>query len=254
MKRFLKELMTIVVVGFFSIAQSFAFTDLLPVGAASDTIPVSNGTGWTLQQMPTNWTLFRGSLAGADGAGYTTVGATAYSNGLAYTIYSSSSVQVIGSGTALSTWSACGYGGLGTNSIPAAWFLTPGKTIRVKGSGMYTSSAGPGSWKWGVSLATGTLCVASSTIPVSGTNIPWNEEINVTMTSTGTGGIGTAVANVLLQYSTGTVSIGYMTSSATVSGIATINFNSAVKINPTFQWDTTGNSITANSYTIELLN
>ena len=247
MRKFFKELTAVVLVSLFFCAQSFAYTDLLAVGAASDTIMVSNGSGWTLQQVPANWSLFRGSLGGA---GYTTAGGTAYATGgNDYSLFLSTNIINVQASANVSTFTA--QAGIGNASLPAGWYTTAGKTIRVTGKGLYSTVAAATNWTWGISIGTYPICSASGAAIANQANQYWSESALITVATIGTS-TATFLCSLDVTLSSSTLVTPVMLSTGTPTPILNIPIGGA--FNPTFQWSVAGSSLQANSYIVELMN
>lgn len=246
MKRFLKELMTVVVVSTFFSVQSFAYTDLLPIGAASDTIPVSNGSGWTLQQLPASWTLNRGSLGGA---GYTTAGGTAYLSAGSFTSYISTNVINASATVAPTTFTAIA--GIGNATLASSWYSAPGKTIQITGKGLYSTVAPATNWTWGIYIGTYPLCSASGAAITNQANQYWTENALVTLATVGTS-TATFLCSIDVLISSSALVTPIMLSTSTPSPILNIPIGGA--FNPTFQWSVSGSSLQANSFIVEQVN
>jgi hypothetical protein len=249
MKRFLKELTAVVLVSLFFCAQSFAYTDLLPIGAASDTIAVSNGSGWTLQQLPASWTLNRGSLIGSTGAGLSLAGGTAFLNAGNYASYVSTNVISFNATLAPSTFTA--QTGIGGSTLSSAWYTSPGKTIQIIGKGLYSTNATATNWTWGISIGTYPLCSATGVALANQTNQYWTENALVTLATVGTS-TSTWLCSIDVTLSSTSLATPVMISSSTPSPILNIPIGGA--FNPTFTWSVVGSSLQANSYVVEQMN
>lgn len=248
MKKFLKELAAVTFASLFFVAQSYAFTDLLPVGAASDTIVVSNGSGWTLQQVPDSWAVFRGSLGGN---GYNTTGGRAYAAGIPFNLFVSTDIYSVNATVNVSTWTAS-FAGIGSSALPSLWYAYPGKTLEIKGRGLYSTTAVATTWTWGIYIGTYPVCTITSTPPANQTNQAWIENGFLTLESTGTASTASFLYSLNVSYASSTLTNLITVSTGSVAAVSGIPFGGA--FNPTFVWSVAGSSIQANSFIVEAKN
>jgi len=248
MRKFFKELTAITFASLFFVAQSNAFTDLLPAGAASDTIVVSNGSGWTLQQIPDSWAVFRGSLGGN---GYSTTGGRAFAAGASFTMFISSNIIRGFTTVALSTWTDSS-GGIGSDVLPLSWYSYPGKTIELKGRGLYSTTAVATTWTWGIYIGTTPVCTVTSTPPANQVNQSWIENGILTLVSTGTANTASFLYSLNVSYASSTLNSLLTVSTGSVSAVTGIPFGG--DFHSTFMWSVAGSSIQANDFVVEAKN
>lgn len=218
-------------------AASGNYTDLLPVGAAANTTVISNGGGWSLTTLPVTPT-FGDALSR-----------------VVTTIYQSTATGTIANTVTRSTFSALVQGNVGTTVIPAAWIAT-GRSIRVTVRGKYSTTVVAPNWTWELLIGTTTVMSTGATAAIGNQSGQWfSSSAIVTVAASGYSGTvngawdiytasGTTNAGAVLCYST-----------ATASAVS-VDLTSQLTVNPRFTWGTaaSGNTITANNVTVELLN
>ncbi len=217
-------------------AASGNYTDLLPIGAPSDTTVISRGSGWAITTLPVTQT-FGDSLSR-----------------VVDTIYQSTSTGVIANSSATIAITAISTQGfVGSTTFPATWVAT-GRSFRINAAGNF-SNTGTSNWSWSLLIGTMTLVsISSVTTPTTVTNVPFVFTGIVTVGTTGAA--GTALGSCTVATSTsanGGNQILY--SSATIAN-TTIDWTTQHSILPNFRWwtNSTSNSITFSNVTVETLN
>lgn len=216
-------------------AASGTYTDLLPIGAPSDTTVISRGSGWAITTLPPTST-FGDSLSR-----------------LVDTIYQSTAPATIANSTTVSTFTALGQGNVGYTTFPAAWVAT-GRSFRVTIDGKYGTTGAP-TWKWDLNLGTTTILTTGAATAVGNqTNQTFRAVGLITIGATGAS--GTCNAHWDIKVSSGGIGNAALDFSTTTASAVSVDLTSQLTLNPRFTWGTQSNSntITANNVTVELLN
>lgn len=222
-------------------AASGNYTDLLPIGAASDTTVISRGTGWAIATLPTSQT-FGDALSR-----------------LNYTAFQSTSVATLSNSTTPSTFTALsGMGTTGSRTFPTSWIQT-GRTIRVTVAGRYTTTNPGPTWTWGVALGTTTILTTGALSAPGGQTNKYFRAVAL-LTIAATGASGTVNGSYDISFASGSVvsspiGISTVTASAVSVNLGTDSTAQNV-VNPTFLWGTAdpSNSIQVNNSIVEFLN
>lgn len=145
--------------------------------------------------------------------------------------------------------------GVGSTTLPANFFSTAGKTIRIEGAGIYSAAAiAPGNLVINVKL--GSVIIATTTLGaiLSGaSSLGYEFECKITCRTAGTSGTVMTTGNIdYASTSTGTRLFGDLNNSGAVS---TINTTVTQTLNVTVTWATASasNIVTALNCTIEVL-
>lgn len=247
-KKHKRQLLAIAIANLFLLGQSIApqqalaaasgnYTDLLPIGAASDTTVISRGTGWAVTTLPTSQT-FGDALSR-----------------LSYTAYQATATATISNSTTVSTFTALSQGNVGSTTFPASWVAT-GRSIRITAYGVYGSSSTTPTWKWDLNIGTMTVLTTGAV------NVHANQS-NQTFRATGlltiaaTGGSGSANAHweVITSSGSNSGSPAIVYSTSTVSAV-TVDWLTQLTVNPRFTWGSanTSNTIRFNGVFVEFLN
>lgn len=141
--------------------------------------------------------------------------------------------------------------GVGTTTIPSG-FLQSGRTIRIKGGGIYSAPAIPGTITISLKVGAATVATTTTTALANATNAQFSFEM--TLTSRGVGISATGVCNGYFSYA----SAAGTTFDSWNNGGSTFTHDTTTSnaINLTAQWDTAdaGKTITAKIFTIEIIN
>lgn len=216
-------------------AASGNYTDLLPIGAASDTTVISRGSGWAVTTLPVTNT-FGDSLSR-----------------VVDTVYQSTAVATIANTTTISTFTALGQGNVGSTTFPALWVAT-GRSIRVTIDGKYGSTGAP-TWKWDLKLGTTTILTTGAvTATANQTNQTFRAIGLITIGATGAAGTANAFWDI--KVSSGGIGNAPIDFSTATTSAVSIDLTSQLVVNPVFTWGTgsTSNTITANNVTVEFQN
>lgn len=216
-------------------AASGNYTDLLPIGAASDTTVISRGSGWALATLPTSQT-FGDSLSR-----------------LNYTAYQATSTVTIGNSTTVSTFTAqSGQGYVGSTTFPSSW-VASGRSMRVSIKGKYSTTAS--NWTWALKLGTTTVLTTGALAAVSSQTDQYFNAVGL-ITIGGTGNTGTVNASFDIYASSGATPNSVVSYSTTTASAVTVDLTTQLTVNPVFNWGTqaSGNTLTANNVVVEFLN
>lgn len=222
----------------YAAAGTAVYTDLLPVGAASDTTVISNGSGWKVTTLPVTQT-FGDSLSR-----------------VVDTVYQSTTQATVAFTNGPSTWTALSaQGSVGSITFPAGWVAT-GRTIRVTGSGFYTAGSS-GTWTWDLFVGTtSVLTTGAVTSPIS--NISARQPFKATglITVAATGAAGSANANLEVNVASGAVPCALLSYSTYTTGAVTVDWTSQLAVRPRITWGNPNgtNSITFTNVLVELMN
>lgn len=218
-------------------AASGNYTDLLPIGAASDTTVISRGTGYAVTTLPTSQT-FGDALSR-----------------LSYTAYQATAAATISNSATVSTITALNQGNVGSTTFPASWIAT-GRSIRITSSGVYNSSTTAVNWTWDVLLGTTSiLSTGAKAAPISQTGSWFNSVALLTIAATGTSGTVNGTYNILVT--SGAIGTANVVSYSTYTTSAvSVDLTSQLVIRPRFTWGTasTSSAITFNNVIVEFLN
>lgn len=242
MKKIIKSLLCALLVGALAGpswmygAASGHYTDLLPVGAASDTTVISNGSGWSLTTLPPTQT-FGDALSRIPTVVYQLYSSTAIAN-----------TTNVSTFTALSSVNS-----VGSVTFPASW-VQVGRSIRVFTEGYYSTTGTP-NWTWDIYLGTmSVLTTGAIAAPTTQTKQRFSAIATVTIAST------TAASQVNAVYDINVSSGNYNTpvlnfSTATMSAV-TVDWNVTLQVYPHFTWGTANasNSLNITNCWVEFLN
>lgn len=143
--------------------------------------------------------------------------------------------------------------GTGSMTLPANFFDV-GRSIRIKGGGIFSTLITPGNLT--VKVKYGSTVMASVTIGnllASATNNAFDFECTITCRTTGAS--GTATTAGLISYETGTLARG-MAALNNTGATATIDTTAAALIDVTVTWATANasNTLTTTTASMEILN
>jgi hypothetical protein len=158
------------------------------------------------------------------------------------------SVTVGNTGTETSLMPA----GIGSLTIPAN-FLIPGKTLRVKLKGYYSTTTVPGNVTANFKLGGTTVVTTGADAAVGSlTNLFWEAEVDVTCVTVGSSGTAWIQGKVLLEVAALGCDVNGMTNTTTT----TLNTTTGLAIDFTWTWGTANasNTITLTNCSIELVN
>ena len=218
-------------------AASGNYTDLLPIGAASDTTVISRGSGWALATLPTSNT-FGDALSR-----------------LNYTAYQATATATIAASATVSTITALSQGNVGSTTFPASWVAT-GRSIRVSAYGVYASTTAAETWKWDLVIGTmSVLTTGAVTVPVGQTNQTFRAIGVITIAATGAAGTANAHWDIAVS-SGGTMGTPLISFSTSTALAQSVDWTSQLVVRPRFTWGsaTAGNSIRFNNIYVEFLN
>lgn len=157
-----------------------------------------------------------------------------------------STAQQVTSGTGASPWIGSG---VGTTTIPAN-FLVPGKTIRIKAKGLFTTQATPGTTQMAVSVGGATFTAAAATVDAS--LVGSNFDLEAVVTCQTAGASATMAGSMQLQYGT---TAGAQKTPFALSTTATGNTTVSNAVTLTGTNSVSGGTVfTINNLTIEVLN
>jgi hypothetical protein len=147
--------------------------------------------------------------------------------------------------------------GVGSKTLPAN-FLVPGKVLRVRGGGIFSSLATPGTLTFKFKLGSTVIAQQTITPPVSGANNSWICDLRMICRSSGGGGTVMPEGSISLAAYTGATGTGSRTAidMNNQSAAVTVDTTVAQTIDLTATWATANasNSITGADINIEVLN
>lgn len=240
-----RQLLIVAVAYLFLLAQSVApqfamaaasgnYTDLLPIGAASDTTVISRGSGWAVTTLPTAQT-FGDSLSR-----------------LNYTAFQATGPVTLASSVVVTTFTVLNGAGVGSTTFPASW-VASGRSIRVTAEGKY--GTGTSNWTWALKLGTTTVLTTGALAAVGSQSDQYFKAVGV-MTIGATGNTGNVNASFEILAASGTVPSPIVSFSTTTVSAVTVDLTSQLTVNPTFTWGTSAaaNTITFKNVFVEFLN
>lgn len=246
-KKVIKSWLTAIMVGLmagpFAGSQAYAtatgsFNDLLPIGQAENVTVLNRGpgSGYAVVTVPT-----------ADTFG------DAISR-MSYTAYQSTTAATLGGTTSLTVITSSITGKVGSVNIPQSWIAT-GRTIRIKWSGLYTTTSAVATVTFGVRLGTTTvITTGAQTIDANQTTQFIYGEANITVADTGSAGTANGSYNIVASSGSTTVRTTQVGYSTTTFSPSAIDWTTSISVQPFLTWSTTAPTITFRNLTIELLN
>lgn len=142
--------------------------------------------------------------------------------------------------------------GIGGLTIPAN-FLIPGKTLRIKLKGYYSTTTVPGNVTANFKLGGTTVATTGADAAVGSlTNLFWEAEIDVACVTTGSSGTAWIQGKVLLEVAALSCDVNGMTNTSTT----TLNTTTGLTIDFTWTWGTANasNTITLTNVSVEIIN
>lgn len=222
---------------------SGSYTDLLPPGAAANTVLINRGpgSGWAAATMATSQT-FGDSLSRVP---YT-----------AMQIYISSTVANTTTEATFTSLTGASY--VGSRTFPQSW-LALGRSIRITMGGKYSTTGAP-NMTFAVKLGTTSVMTTGAVAgPATQTNQPWSATAVVTVTTTTATALGLALqGNYDITLGSGTIGTAgnwISFSTYTVSAVS-IDAGGSFQVNPSFTWGTasSSNALTIQKLIVEFLN
>lgn len=222
----------------YAAAGSAVYTDLLPVGAASDTTVISNGSGWKLTTLPPTQTLGDSLSRVVD------------------TVYQSTNQAAVSYTGVASTFTALpNQGFVGSATFPAGW-VAVGRSIRITSSGFYTAGSS-GTWTWDMVVGTTTiLTTGAQTSPISNVSAQEWFKTSYLITVATVGVAGTANVNFDINVASGSVPRTEISYGTYTNTGAAVDWTSQLVLRPRITWGnpTAINTITFTNVSIELMN
>lgn len=217
-------------------AASGNYTDLLPIGAPSDTTVISRGSGWAITTLPPTQT-FGDALSR-----------------VVTTVYQSTNTTTINATTVASTFTALGQGNVGSTTFPASW-VASGRSIETVIEGSFSVPAAGSNWTWAVKLGTTTVlntgAVASQTNQI---NQWFTARSIMTIGATGTSGTVFGSYEILVASGVTSGSGTILTYSTNTLTTVAVDLTSQLVVNPVFTWGTANSSMTIRNVTVKFLN
>lgn len=142
--------------------------------------------------------------------------------------------------------------GKGSTTIPAK-YLIPGKTVRLKMKGYYSTTTVPGNVTANFKLGGTTVVTTGADAAVGSlSNLFWEVEVDVTCFTTGSSGTAWIQGRVILEIT----ALGCDVNGMTNTSITTINTTTGLAVDFTWTWGTSNasNTITVTNASIEVLN
>lgn len=223
-------------------AASGNYTDLLPIGAASDTTVISRGSGWALTTLPPTQT-FGDALSR-----------------VVTTVYQATSSGTITGTTSASTFTAIsGLTSVGSATFPTSWIAT-GRTIEVLMDGYYSTANPAATWNWQIKLGTTTiLTTGAQTATANQTKSPFEARAIMTIATTGsTAGSVNGYFSMISSSGAPTMPMTPLIySTYTITGVSCDLGTTSTAQNsvvPVITWSVSTASITVNNIAIRFLN
>ena len=222
-------------------AASGNYTDLLPIGAASDTTVISRGSGWAVTTLPPTQT-FGDSLSRVVNAPMQLYVSTAIANTAA----------------AVTLTAATGASYVGSRTFPQTW-LALGRSIRISMGGRYSTTGTP-NMTFAVNMGTTAVMTTGAIAgPGTQTNQAWSAQAVVTITTTTATALGLAMQGTYdICLGSGTIGTAnnWISFSTNTASAVSIDAGGAFQVNPAFTWGTasTSNSITVQKLIVEFIN
>lgn len=142
--------------------------------------------------------------------------------------------------------------GKGSLTIPAN-FLIPGKTVRLKLKGYYSTTTVPGNVTANFKLAGTTVVTTGADAAVGSlTNLFWEAEVDVTCFTAGSSGTVWVQGRVMLEIA----ALGSDLNGMTNTSVTTVNTTTGLAIDFTWTWATANaaNTITVTNVTLDNIN
>lgn len=223
-------------------AASGNYTDLLPIGAPSDTTVISNGSGYSITTLPPTQT-FGDSLSRLVDVVYQSTGTPTVTN-------TTSETNIISSVTASAK--------VGSSTFPIQWAAV-GRSIEVVADGYFsTTNSGGTNWTWGIKLGTTSILSSGAVSLTPGqTRSPFHVNALMTMSTVGAGGAVNGYMSVFQSSATASFPTTIMQSTFTTLAVSCDLSNTSTgqnSVNPVITLSNTASSITFNNVQIKFHN